>query len=83
MLENAVSGERSTGRGAQVPGLRIAGKTGTSDAEHVLASFVGIVPATAPEYVVYVGVQDPAGSGSGASVAAPAFARLATQLMSH
>lgn len=83
MLENAVSGERSTGRGAQMPGLRIAGKTGTSDAEHVLASFVGIVPATAPEYVVYVGVQDPAGSGSGASVAAPAFARLATQLMSH
>jgi beta-lactamase regulating signal transducer with metallopeptidase domain len=80
MLEGAVSGERATGKAAQIPGLRVAGKTGTSDDEQMLASFVGFLPAEAPRFVIYVGIEGKNRSASGASAAAPVFARIGRQL---
>jgi cell division protein FtsI (penicillin-binding protein 3) len=84
MLEHAVGGERATGKGAQLAGVRVAGKTGTSDdSSGIFASFVGIVPADAPRYVIYVGVGAPKREGSGATIAAPAFARIASRALTQ
>jgi beta-lactamase regulating signal transducer with metallopeptidase domain len=90
MLEGVVDGERATGRAAQISGVRVGGKTGTSDdpdceacahAPGVFASFVGIVPLDRPRWVIYVGVGQPSKEGSGGTIAAPAFARIAARAL--
>jgi cell division protein FtsI (penicillin-binding protein 3) len=86
MLERAVSGTRATGKAARLDGVLVAGKTGTSAMHEpnewqVYASFIGIVPADAPRYVILVGAVDPEGGGWGGTVAAPAFARIATRAL--
>ena len=84
MLREVV--EEGSGTAAQVPGYRIAGKTGTaakpdqnggySDYRYV-ASFVGFVPAKNPRLVALVTVDEPRGAIWGGVVAAPAFAEIA------
>ncbi len=82
-----------SGELAAVPGYETAGKTGTaakpdpaggySDTRYV-ASFVGIVPASAPRLVVLVSIDEPQGAIFGGTVAAPAFrdiARFALQYL--
>lgn len=81
ILEGAVSAPRATGRAAQIPGVRVAGKTGTSDGAHHVASFVGYLPADAPRYVIYVGIESPIAGATGGTAAAPVFARLGQQLL--
>jgi cell division protein FtsI (penicillin-binding protein 3) len=69
--------------------VRVAGKTGTSNlrepnafhASQVYASFIGIVPADAPRYVILVGAVDPQEGKWGGTVAAPAFARIARRAL--
>jgi cell division protein FtsI (penicillin-binding protein 3) len=83
-----VTQEGGTAPAAAIPGFRVAGKTGTSQKidpvtraySHSLyvASFVGFVPAEAPEVVVLVMVDEPERSIYGGTVAAPAFRRIAT-----
>ena len=78
MMETVVS--QGTGKRAQIPGYRIAGKTGTSQKQDerggyrrgaVIASFVSIFPIENPRYVVMTIFDEPPG-GSGGVVAAPA-----------
>jgi beta-lactamase regulating signal transducer with metallopeptidase domain len=83
ILETAVASERATGKHARIAGRRVAGKTGTSDDDRIFASFVGVVPADKPRYVVYVGIGLRKGEGSGGSQAAPAFARIAARALSR
>jgi cell division protein FtsI (penicillin-binding protein 3) len=67
---------------AQVPGYRVAGKTGTAHklANHVytdkyVASFVGFAPVSNPRLIVAVMIDEPeASSYYGGDVAAPVFA---------
>lgn len=64
---------RGTGRNAQVPGVEVAGKTGTTN-DNVDAWFCGFSPST--EVIVWVGRDNnkPIGSGgTGGGAAAPAF----------
>lgn len=81
-LVQAVEGPRATGGAAAVPGVQVAGKTGSAPRPEggLLASFVGYVPADAPRYVVLVQVGHDRADGWGGRVAAPAFARLADAL---
>ncbi len=81
LLQSAVAGKRATGKRAQIAGVQVAGKTGSSDWGGASGSFVGIVPANEPRYVIFVGVRSSAQSISGATVAAPAFARVAKQAL--
>jgi beta-lactamase regulating signal transducer with metallopeptidase domain len=89
ILENALGSEHSTGTRARVAGVRVAGKTGTASWEvpggpdGVYASFVGFAPVEAPRFVVLVGVEQPRQDGGGPTVAAPAFARVATRLLAR
>ena len=88
MLEAVVA--EGTGRSGQVPGYRVAGKTGTAwkpfpgggygedDDRRYVASFVGFLPAEAPELVVLVVVDEPAPrTYSGGRAAAPIFSEYA------
>ncbi len=69
-MEGAVSGPRATGRLASVPGIRVAGKTGTAQNPHGQdhALFVGFAPVEAPEVAFAVVVEN---AGHGGSMAAP------------
>jgi cell division protein FtsI (penicillin-binding protein 3) len=81
MLEAVVSAE-GTGARAEVPGYRVAGKTGTarkSEAggysdHHYVAVFAGFAPVSDPRVVVVVVIDDPTGGAYyGGDVAAPVF----------
>jgi cell division protein FtsI (penicillin-binding protein 3) len=84
MLEGVVA-EGGTGRRAAVPGYRIAGKTGTVHKstrggyaeDRYLALFAGMAPASDPDLVLVVVIDEPQGSHYyGGQVAAPVFARV-------
>lgn len=72
-----------TGRGADVPGLAIAGKTGTAeklgaetyDESRNFSSFAGVFPANDPRYVIVVALDDTGEGAAGGAVAAPVVAR--------
>jgi cell division protein FtsI (penicillin-binding protein 3) len=86
MLEVVVSPEGSGFRAA-VTNYRVAGKTGTarkagvggySDARHT-SVFAGFAPASDPQIVVVVVIDEPRGEAYyGGDVAAPVFSRIAT-----
>jgi cell division protein FtsI/penicillin-binding protein 2 len=83
LLQNVVAD--GTGVAAQIPGYKVAGKTGTAqvpgpngyESGKYVASFVGFVPASKPRLVVLVKVQQPTHAIWGGTVAAPAFAEIA------
>ncbi|MCK9258549.1 MAG: penicillin-binding protein 2 [Azoarcus sp.] len=82
MLEMA-AGPGGTAPQAQVPGYRVAGKTGTAykieGGQYVkkyVSSFVGLAPASRPRLVVAVMIDEPNGAHYGGAVAAPVFARI-------
>ncbi|HEX3759154.1 MAG TPA: penicillin-binding transpeptidase domain-containing protein, partial [Kofleriaceae bacterium] len=81
MLERVVTDAEGTGHAAAIDGVRVAGKTGTSDrgAGRSYASFAGIVPADAPRYVILVGVDNVVDGGG--KVAAPMFAKIAAKAL--
>jgi stage V sporulation protein D (sporulation-specific penicillin-binding protein) len=82
LLEQVVAD--GTGRGAQVPGYRLAGKTGTAqkivDGRYVsdkhVASFLGFGPVDNPRLSILVVVDEPQGAYYGGVVAAPVFKRI-------
>jgi cell division protein FtsI (penicillin-binding protein 3) len=81
MMEMAV-GPGGTAPRAQVPGYRVAGKTGTAHkperggyAENkYVSSFVGLGPVTRPRFIVAVMIDEPQGANYyGGDVSAPVF----------
>src|ERR1700681_942390 len=76
---------------ARVPGYTTAGKTGTAQVVEngaylsgaYIASFIGMIPAEHPRYVILVKVERPHGSIYGSQFAAPVFAALARAAMLH
>lgn len=76
---------------AQVPGYRIAGKTGTAQvptpygyhATDTIASFVGFAPADDPRFIVLVKLDRPRASPWGSQTAAPAFRAIAERLFTY
>ena len=76
--------EDGTGAEAQIPGYQVAGKTGTSRkldeyghyVQRYMASFVGFLPASNPEVVIAVSIDEPR-TVYGGLAAAPLFQELA------
>jgi cell division protein FtsI (penicillin-binding protein 3) len=83
MLEMAVQ-PGGTAPKAQIPGYRVAGKTGTAHkleggayANKYVASFVGFAPASEPRLIIAVMIDEPTnGKHYGGDVAAPVFAQV-------
>ena len=88
IIETVVSS--GTGRNAQIPGYRVAGKTGTAwkpqlggygeeeEDRRYVVSFAGFFPVAAPDIVALVVVDEPSASfDSGGKAAAPIFADFA------
>jgi cell division protein FtsI (penicillin-binding protein 3) len=80
MLQGVV--DEGSGHFAQIPGYTVAGKTGTSQivdpntgtyGDEYVASFIGFAPASDPEYVMLIAVNDPQRTYWGEIAAAPAF----------
>lgn len=84
-----------TGREADVPGLEIAGKTGTAEkldggaaynSDRMFSSFAAIFPASDPRYVIVLGLDEPArtvatgGMATGGAVAARPVGRIAARI---
>ncbi len=86
ILEKAVEQDTSL---AQVPGYRVAGKSGTAQVyvaggyhpTATIASFAGYLPSNDPAVLILVVLRRPQTSPWGSQVAAPVFARIAKQLM--
>jgi cell division protein FtsI (penicillin-binding protein 3) len=92
-MESVVT-EKGTAPLAQVPGFRVAGKTGTAQKfdpqlgryskSRYVSSFVGIAPAENPEIALVVVVNEPCGQlYYGGYVAAPAFRRIVERTLRY
>ncbi|QCX29137.1 penicillin-binding protein 2 [Nocardioides jishulii] len=92
MMERVVDDEVGVAPRAQVPGYRVAGKTGTAqrvneecscyDGSFSL-SFGGFAPADDPRFTVYVVIHAPGVDGGGGSVGGPAFSKIMARALSH
>lgn len=89
ILEGVVT--NGTGTKAAIPGIRVAGKTGTAQkidprtgaysSTMVVGSFIGFAPAENPRVAIVVVVDEPQVDAWGGAVAAPAFRRIAEQVL--
>ena len=85
MMEIVVSDD-GTAPLAELPGYRVAGKTGTAEvvdpickcySNEVIASFIGMAPAENPEIVVALAIHKPRNGRWGGSLAGPVFKEVA------
>jgi cell division protein FtsI (penicillin-binding protein 3) len=84
-----------TAKSANVPGFKVAGKTGTAQKidpkggylqGRYVSSFIGFLPADDPKFVLLVTLDDPAVRGEaafGGRTAAPVFERIASQAVNY
>jgi cell division protein FtsI (penicillin-binding protein 3) len=84
--------DKGTGRLAQIPGYKVAGKTGTAQkigpdgrySHHkFVAVFIGFAPADDPAIAICVMVDEPRPYYFGGVVCAPVFKRVATQVLKY
>jgi penicillin-binding protein A len=85
-MRNVVADPHGTGNAARIPGITVAGKTGTAEsppgAPH--AWFIAFAPAEAPRYAIAVIIEHGGDQGSettGGKVAAPVAAEVLTSLL--
>jgi len=91
MLEAVVN--YGTGDRAKIPGIQIAGKTGTAQKydrkqrhyseKKYVSSFAGFFPADNPKATVLVMIDEPTGDYWASSVAAPVFKRIASDIIEY
>jgi len=91
MLQHTV--EASGIRASRIPGITMAGKTGTADIYDTdlnayvpgdyTVSFAGMFPADRPEVVMVVYVQKPRTSSSSTLIAAPLFRAIGSDVVAH
>jgi cell division protein FtsI/penicillin-binding protein 2 len=86
ILTEVTEEEGGTGHEARVPGIRVAGKTGTAQkyvpgvgymAGTYYSSFIGFLPADRPQLLIAVMVDEPKKPFYASVVAAPLFRRIA------
>ncbi|MCB1307117.1 MAG: transpeptidase family protein [Leptospiraceae bacterium] len=82
--------QSGTGVAAQVPGVSVAGKTGTGEKssargylDKYVVSFMGFFPADRPRYGMLILFDEGEGNISGGSVAAPVFSRVVEHILPY
>jgi cell division protein FtsI (penicillin-binding protein 3) len=83
--------EEGTGNRAKIPGVKVAGKTGTAikvdpitktyDRDKITVSFIGFFPVSSPKYLIYVVIDEPVKEGYGGTIAAPLFKKIALEIL--
>jgi cell division protein FtsI (penicillin-binding protein 3) len=82
--------QKGSGKGLQIPGYRLGGKTGTAQKAHNgvyipgarICSFVAVLPIEDPRYVVLVVVDEPQGGNAyGATTAVPVARQIVEALL--
>ncbi|MDZ7292107.1 MAG: penicillin-binding transpeptidase domain-containing protein [candidate division KSB1 bacterium] len=83
--------DHGTGKSAAIPGIPIAGKTGTAHKplangrgyarDDYIASFIGFFPADHPRYLIFVMLENPRTTYWGGFVAAPTFKKIAQRIL--
>ena len=89
LMMETVTQPGGTAPKAQVPGYRVAGKTGTAHklvngryANKYIGSFVGLAPVSDPRIIIAVMIDEPSGKYHyGGDVAAPVFASVAANAL--
>lgn len=89
MLRETV--EEGTGKNAAIPGISVAGKTGTAQKADKsgkygsarMASFVGMTPADSPRYLVVIMLDELARNKYGGALAAPVFREVASRMLAY
>jgi cell division protein FtsI (penicillin-binding protein 3) len=91
MLEGVVL--NGTGKNARLDGYTSGGKTGTAQkfdiatghyfAHQLIASFVGFAPINNPAVTILVTLDSAVGAHDGGQIAAPAFKRIAQQVLAY
>lgn len=87
MMKSVV--EEGTGKGAQVKGYTIGGKTGTSEdgvnTNKYVASFLGIAPIEDPEVAILITLYNPTGEGGhqGGGVASPIASQVLGEVLPY
>ena len=85
--------DTGTGKRAAIPGIPVAGKTGTAQIpdprtggyhpDRYIASFIGFAPADDPKIALAVIVEAPKKKSHGGSVSAPIFKEIAEKVLFH
>ncbi len=91
MLREVVEEDGGTGRQARISGLVAGGKTGTAQkadrtgkyGKGRVGSFVGMIPADKPRYLVLVLLDEPVKNQYGGIIAAPVFKDVALRTMAY
>ena len=91
MLRGVIT--KGTGKKADIPGWKVAGKTGTShktsfkggyDQSKYIASFAGIAPLRTKRLTIFVNIDEPGlNNYSGGDVAAPLFAAISNDVLNY
>ena len=89
LMEEVVQ-EDGTGRSARIPGITMAGKTGTAQkaaaggyGDQYLSSFVALVPADKPELLVLTLIDEPQKANYGSMVAAPVCREVTVRTLAY
>ena len=80
--------DSGTGRNARIPGLEVAGKTGTAQQSEpgkgydgsIVSSFVGFFPAQNPQFVLTIVIDRPKKAHFASIVAAPCFETIGSKI---
>ena len=96
MLHDVVCADNGTANAAAVPGVSVAGKTGTAykaqpdgtyfnaQGKHTYyTSFVGFFPTEDPQVTVLVSIDEPPTGTSGGQAAAPVFSQIVPTIMNE
>lgn len=90
MMRTVVEEERGTASVAKIPGYVLGGKTGTADKVvngryngDVMASFLGVLPADNPEYVIFVLFDAPKTAHYASMTAVPVFKKISQDIITY
>lgn len=90
MMREVVESKHGTAHIAKIPGYQLGGKTGTADKVvggryngDVMSSFVGVLPADKPQFVVFVLFDAPKTAHYASQTAVPVFREICRNLITY
>lgn len=90
MMTQVVESQGGTAHNAKIPGYQLGGKTGTADKVvngryngDVMASFIGVLPADNPRYVIFVLFDAPRTAHYASMTAVPVYREICKNLITY